>query len=95
MKNARQNDRTTSEDFIRQCQKYESLKTIVDACPHSQKKMCRYEYQYSRGHMCIQDYNVYEGRPTNKLQNGIILLILNFQNMKNPKYRFCMQFNSE
>jgi len=33
---------------------------------------------------------MYEGRPINKLQNGIILL-----NMKNPKYRFCTQFNSE
>jgi len=30
----------------------------------------------------------YEGRPINKLQNGIIL----FQNMKNPKYRFVRNF---
>ena len=29
----------------------------------------------------------YEGRPINKLQNGIILLI--FKIKKNPKYRFC------
>ena len=43
-----------------------------------------------------QEIRSYEGRSINKLQNGIILLIfiiynsVNWRNMKNPIYRFCM-----
>ena len=46
-------------------------------------------------HKCVLKWIMllYEGRSINKLQNSVILLV--FQILKNPKYTFCREFNSE
>jgi len=64
---------------------------ITDKSAHQMFQKIKLQLQAYQTKLEKKERSIYEGRPINKFQNGIILLI--FKIHKNPKYRFCTQFN--